>query len=276
MKQKTKGFGSELLLFVWAMIVLLPLLWIVFVSLKTNNEFFMDPWGLPKEFQFSNYAEAWTKLKVGPAFLNTLYFVGGGLILGVLVTTLCSYVLTRLEWKGKKVVWGLLMASLFLPGINILVPQYRLMLTFHLNNSIIGLILMINMAMSAFDIMLLSGFMQSIPKELEESAIIDGASLFVIFKRIILPLSTPGIVTVSIFRFLGLYNDFLNPFIYLTDTSKHTIAVNMYYANQLMKYSSDWVTLFAAIVLSMLPVLIVYVIFQKRIVEGATIGAVKG
>lgn len=274
--KKRSSLLSEIILVLWASLIVFPLIWVFYVSLKTNYEFFLNPWSLPEVPQFQNYWNAIVTLNLGPAFLNTIYFVFGGLVLGVTVNTLAAYILTRLEWKGKKFILGLIMLSLFLPGINILVPQYVLAVFFKLNNSLTGLIFLINMALSAFDIMLMSSFMRSIPRELEESARMDGASLWVIFWQIIFPLSMPGIVTISIFRFLNLYNDFINPFIYLTDSSKHTIAVSVYYANTVLRYTSDYVTLFAAIVVSLIPTLVVYAIFQKRVIEGATIGAVKG
>lgn len=275
-RPKATSLLFELFLLAWAALVILPLLWVFYVSLKTNYEFFKDPWGLPKVLQWGNYVNAFKQLNLLPVFLNTLYFVGGGLVLGTIVSTLSAYVLTRLKWKGQKLVYGLLMLSLFLPGINILVPQYVLVNFFKLNNSITGLILLINMSLSAFDVLILGSFMKSIPHEIEESAIMDGASLLVIVTKVIFPLSTPGIVTISIFRFLNLYNDFINPFIYLTNPAKHTIAVKMYYASTVMRYSSDWVTLFAAVIISLIPSLLVYFLFQKRVVEGATIGAIKG
>ena len=200
--KKRNSIFAEILLAFWASLIILPLIWIVYVSLKTNYEFYLNPWALPESLQFENYINAIITLNLGPVFLNTLYFVFGGLIVGVAVNTLAAYILTRLEWKGKKFILGLIMLSLFLPGINILVPQYVLAVFFKLNNSLTGLILLINVALSAFDILLMSSFMRSIPKELEERARIDGATMWVIFWKIIFPLSMPGIITISIFRFL--------------------------------------------------------------------------
>src|SRR5690606_9198349 len=159
---------------------------------------------------------------------------------------------------------------------NALVPQYVLMRDLNLVNSLTGLIILDSLGESVFFLMLLGGFMQSLPKELEESAFMDGASLFQVFWRVIIPLSTPGIVTVAIFKFLGLYNSFLGPFIYLNDPEKHTIGVKMYHANQIMQYKADWVTLFAGVTIAMIPTIILYIIFQRQISEGATLGAVKG
>ncbi|WJH35522.1 carbohydrate ABC transporter permease [Paenibacillus sp. CC-CFT747] len=191
-------------------------------------------------------------------------------------TTLNAYALTRMEFKGRQLVWGLIMLSLFLPGINALVPQYVIMRELHLTNSLTGLILLSSLGESVFYLMLLGGFMKSLPKDLEESAHIDGASIFQVFWRVIVPLSTPGIVTVAIFKFLGYYNNFMGPFIYLSDTNKYTIAVQMYQANKMMEFTADWVTLFAGVTIAMVPSVIVFILFQRLIMQGATLGAVKG
>lgn len=274
-KFKFSNIIYSIILLLWALTILFPLIWIFYVSLKTNKEFFQSAWSLPKVPQWSNYERAFKSLGIGKAMINTVYYVGLGLVIGMFFTTLNAFALTRVKWKGRKFVWWAVMLSLFLPGINTLVPQYIIVCKLHLNN-LNGLILISSVTMWAFDLMVLGGFMQSIPTELEESAYIDGATIFQMFMKIVLPLSMPGVITISIFRFLALYNDFLKPFIFITDQSKYTIGVNMYEANQLMQYQSDYVGLFAGVVIAMIPSLIIYVLFQKRIVEGATLGAVKG
>lgn len=259
-----------------ALAVLFPLIWIVYQSLKTNREFFQDVWSLPETIRWINYKSAWEKYRLGSALLNTLYYVGVSLVIGTFLTTVNAYALTRLEFKGRSLIWGTIMLSLFLPGINALIPQYVLMRELHLTNSLTGLIILDSFGENVFFLLLLGGFMQSLPKEVEESAFLDGASLFQLFLRIIVPLAMPGIVTVAIFKFLSLYNNFLGPFIYLSDQSKYTIGVNMYQANQLMQYTSDWVTLFAGVTIAMIPSVFIFIFFQRWIMEGATLGAVKG
>lgn len=260
----------------WAICILLPLLFILMQAFKTNQEFFMGVWTLPKKLQWINFLDAWNDLGIGRSMLNTLYYVGASLFLGLFLISINAYALTRVQWKFRKIVWATIMLSLFLPGINALVPQYVLMRDLHLTNSIPGLILLSSLGENAFHLMLLGGFMQSIPKELEESADMDGASIFKIYRSIIMPLAVPGLVTVGIFRFLGLYNNFISPYLYLSDESKWTIGVTMYKANALMQYRADWVTLCAGVLISMIPTLLVYMFFQNRIVEGATIGSMKG
>jgi len=267
-------WGLALLL--WALTIVFPLAWIFYESLKTNQEFFQDVWKLPSQLIWANYTAAWTEYRIGQAMLNTVYYVGISLIIGTFLTAINAYVLTRMQFKGRTAMWGLIMLSLFLPGINALVPQYVLMRDMGLTNSLTGLIILDSFSESAFYLMMLGGFMQSLPKELEESASIDGASIFQAFFKIILPLSTAGIVTVSIFKFLNLYNNFLGPFIYLSNPGKYTIGVAMYQANQIMHYRADWVTLFAGLMITMVPLIVIYMLFQNRVREGATLGAVKG
>ncbi|CAN7561841.1 carbohydrate ABC transporter permease [Paenibacillus sp. LjRoot56] len=266
----------RLVLYVWALSILFPLVWVFYESLKSNPEFFKDIWSLPKQAQWSNYVIAWTEYGFGQSLLNTLYYVGGSLVVSLFFTTLNAYALTRMEFKGRQLIWGLIMLSLFLPGINALVPQYVIMRELHLTNSLTGLILLSSLGESVFYLMLLGGFMKSLPKDMEESAHIDGASIFQVLWRVIVPLSTPGIVTVAIFKFLGYYNNFMGPFIYLSDPEKYTIAVQMYQANKMMEFTADWVTLFAGVMIAMVPSIIVFMLFQRMIMQGATLGAVKG
>jgi len=265
-----------IVLLAWSITILFPLVWVLYESLKTNREFFQDVWALPEKLKWANYSLAWAKYGIGASMLNTLYYVGASLLIGLFLTTINAYALTRMQFKGRKLLWAVIMLSLFLPGINALIPQYVLMRDLHLTNSLTGLVILDSLGESVFYLLLLGGFMQSLPKEMEESAFMDGASLFQVFWKIIVPLSMPGVMTVAIFKFLGLYNNFLGPFIYLGDPKKYTIGVSMYAANQMMQYTADWVTLFAGVVIAMVPSVIMFVFFQRWIVEGATLGAVKG
>ncbi|MCD9022441.1 carbohydrate ABC transporter permease [Cohnella silvisoli] len=275
-KRLLSDYIWRFVLLIWGSSILLPLIWIFYEALKTNVEFFADIWALPSKANWKNFSNAWTMFGIGQSVLNTLYYVGASLIIGTFLVALKTYALVRLEFRGRKLIWGLIMLSLFLPGITALVPQYVLMRSIHLTNSLTGLVILDSFGENVFFLLLLAGFMKSIPKEVEESAFIDGASLFKVFFRIILPLSMPGIVTVAIFRFLGLYNNFIGPFIYLSDQKKYTIGLNIYNANTMMQYKSNWVTLFAGVMIVLIPSIVVYVLFQKRILEGATLGAVKG
>jgi N-acetylglucosamine transport system permease protein len=266
----------RVILFLWAIAILGPLVWIGYSSLKTNVEFFQSTWSLPSELQFGNYAKAWDQLGIGRSLLNTAYFVGVTVILGTAITVINAYALTRISFPGRKFILMTVFLSLFLPGINAILPQYILMRSLHLTNSLNGLIILLGVGQNVFTLFLLAGFMQSIPRSLEESVLIDGGNVFHTFRHIGVPLALPGIITILILNFLGLYNAFLQPLIYLSDPKKYTIGVSMYQANQLMQYRSDWVTLLAGVVLAMVPPVAFYIIFQKQVARGATLGALKG
>lgn len=266
----------RLLLLAWAIGILGPIIWIGYSSLKTNIEFFQSTWSLPESPQFENYAKAWQELGIGRSLVNTAYFVGVTVTLGTAITVINAYALTRVSFPGRKFILMTIFLSLFLPGINAILPQYILMRALHLTNSLNGLIILLGVGQNVFTLFLLAGFMQSIPRSLEESVLIDGGNVFHTFRHIGVPLAAPGIITILILNFLGLYNAFLQPLIYLSDPRKYTIGVNMYQANQLMQYRSDWVTLLAGVIIAMLPPVTFYIVFQKQVARGATLGALKG
>lgn len=278
-RQKRESAGGivwRIALFIWALTVVVPLVWIVLVSLKTNREFYQSAWAPPEKLMFSNYTYAWTSLGLDKAFLNTVIYVGCSMVLILTLTLMVSYSLTRVRFKGRKVISGIIMLSLFLPGINALVPTYILMKNLHLLNSIGGLTMLSSVGINAFYVMVLSSFLSSIPYEMEESAYLDGAGYFRTMVQIIAPMATPGLVTVGVFAFLNLYNNFLWPFIMLADPQKYTVAVKMYEVNKLMQYDSNWVTLCACVVLGMLPSVLFYTLLQKQVQSGVTVGALKG
>lgn len=278
--RQKKGCAGEIVwriaLFLWALTVVVPLVWIVLVSLKTNREFFQSAWALPEKLMFSNYTYAWKSLGLDKAFLNTIIYVGCSMVLILTLTLMVAYSLTRVRFKGRKLISGIIMLSLFLPGVNALVPTYILMKKLGLLNSIGGLTVLSGAGINAFYVMVLGSFLSSIPYEMEESAYLDGAGYFRTMVQIIAPMATPGLVTVGVFAFLNLYNNFLWPFIMLADPKKYTIAVKMYEVNKLMQYDSNWVTLCACVVLGMLPSVLFYTLMQKQVQSGVTVGALKG
>lgn len=266
----------RILLFVWALGILFPILWIIMTSFKSNLEFFQGAWKLPTSINFDNYVKAWTQMGINVAFLNTAYYVGLGVLISVIVTIIAAYALARFNFRGRKIAYWAIMISLFLPGINALVPTYVLLKNLNMDNSLTGLLIFGGLNLNAFLVLILTGFMSTIPKEIEESAYIDGASYFTTLTKILIPISKPGIVTVAVYAFLALYNSFIWPYIMLTDSSKFTLAVKMYEINQKMQYQSNWVGLCASIVIGLLPSILFYISLQKQVQEGLTLGALKG
>lgn len=276
MKARIGNFVARLIMLLFSLTILLPLGWIIVKSLQTNQEFFAGAWGVPKTLQWNNYVEAWENLRIGSSLLNTLIYVSFSLVFSLGFTTAAAYVLTRIKFRGRNFIRSIIMFSLFLPGVNALVPTYVILRSMGLLDKISGLILFNGLCGDAFSLMVLCSFMSSIPHDYEESAFLDGASLFQVFRKIIVPMSTPGIMTLATFKVLWYYNDFMLPYIVLQDKEKYTIGVNMYAVNELMQTRADWVTLCAGVVIAMAPPVIVYMAFQKNVISGVTVGGLKG
>lgn len=271
-----RSFGWRLLLIVWSLLILLPLCWIIMVSLKTNREFYQSCWALPKVAQFSNYSNVWRENGIGRAFVYTIIYVGSCLAICMTVTYFCTYTLRRVKFKGRNFLYRLVMFSLFLPGINSMIPTYVTLRRFGMVN-FTGLILFSSCGIGAFNLMVLGGFLDTIPHEMEESAYMDGAGYFRTMVQIIAPMAKPGLITILVFAFLGFYNSYLWPNLLLAGQSeKYTIAVKMFEINKHLMYKSNWTGLCAVIVMGLVPSVTFYMLLQKYVVNGATIGALKG
>lgn len=276
MAEKIGSAVNRIIMLLFSLTVLFPLGWIIVKSLQTNREFFASAWGLPKVVQWGNYVKAWDSLHIGDSLMNTVVLVLFSLVFSLILTSAAAYVLTRMRFRGRQFLRGVIMFSLFLPGINALVPTYVVMRNLGMLNSIPALVVFNSLCGDAFALMVLGGFMQTIPRDFEESAFLDGASVFQTFRKIIIPMSMPGVVTLATFKALWFYNDFMLPYTVLQDQSKYTIGVNMYAANLLMRYKADWVALCAGVILAMIPPVVLFILFQRKVMEGATLGGLKG
>ena len=279
MQKKNKllnSIGWRVLLIFWSLIIILPIAWIVIVSLKTNQEFYQSCWSLPKVPQFSNYSKVSAENAIGRAFVNTVIYVGSSLALCMTFTYCCTYTLTRVKFRGRQFLYRLVMLSLFLPGINSMVPIYVTLRKLNMVN-FAGLIFFSSCGIGAFNLMVLGGFLETIPHEMEESAYMDGAGYFRTMVQIIMPMAKPGLITILVFAFLGFYNSYLWPNLLLAGQSdKYTIAVKMFEINKHLMYKSNWTGLCAVIVMGLVPSVTFYSFLQKYVVSGVTIGALKG
>lgn len=263
-------------LLLWAIFILLPIFWIVYESLKSNQEFFMNVWALPSKLHFNNYVKAWNGIGVMRYMYNTAVILIVTLTVSTIIIAMGSYILGRFEFTLNKPIFWFITLSMMLPGLNAITTQFILMKQLKLTNSLLGLSIFMIASTLPFSIFILTGFMKTIPKEMEESAYIDGSSYSGTFFKIILPMCKPGLVTINIFNFLGVYNMYLAPLLFINDEKKYPIAVGITNMYIIMKYKADWVTLFAGSAISMVPVIIFYSIFQKQLISGTTLGAVKG
>jgi N-acetylglucosamine transport system permease protein len=259
---------SHVLLAVWTIIVIVPFLWVVLSSFKTTKEILASPFSLPAHWSFDNYAHAWTDAGIRQFFLNTVIVVGVALVLVMLLGAMCAYVLARFTFPGSRAIYYLMLAGLTFPIFLAIVPLFFILKNIGLINTLPGLIMVYVAFALPFTVFFLYAFFRTLPDDVYEAALIDGAGEWKTFFRIMLPMARPGIAAVAIFNFLGLWNQFLLPVALNTDQSRYVLTQGMASFASQAGYAVDFGALFAAVVITVVPVLIVYVIFQRRL-EGS-------
>lgn len=271
-----------LFLILWAVIVIYPMAWTVISSLRTDQQLMFTPWGLPAELHFENYLRAWKDAQIGQFFVNTLIVVIPSLFFTLLLSAMVAYVLARYEFRGQQFIRYLFMGGMMFPIILAMVPLYFIMEFLQIRNTFPGLILVYIAFSFPFTVFFLQGFFKTLPRELMEAAIIDGASHSQTFFKVMLPLAQPGLVTAAIFNFLGQWNQFILPSALMDNSglvegqTRYVLSQGLYYLQIKQQYQNDWSGMFAAVAIVMIPTLVVYIIFQNRIEQGLTVGALKG
>jgi len=236
--------------------------------------FLIPPIWIPKPFVFSNYSEALTSLPFLRFFMNTMIIVVSVVGGSVLSSSICAYSFARMKWPGRNIVFMFILSSMMMPGAVTLIPTFIGWSSLGLTNSLVPLAIPIWFGGGAFNVFLMRQFFMTIPKELDEAAFVDGASHFTIFTRIILPLSKSTLIVVGMFSFLGAWNDFMGPLIYLNDESKYTLALGL----QLFQgmYNAQWHLMMAATAAVLAPAILVFFLGQKYIIEGIAMTGIKG
>ncbi|BFH61332.1 MULTISPECIES: carbohydrate ABC transporter permease [Paenibacillus] len=263
-----------LVLIAGAAIVLVPLLWTVSTSLKSPAEVFQDSF-IPKVWHWDNYKNAVTAVPFFLFLKNTLIILVPVMIGTVFSSALCAYGFARFNFKGKRSLFLVLLATMMLPGQVTMIPMFIIFKEAGWVDTFLPLIIPSFFGGGAFNIFLIRQFMRGIPKDLDEAAFMDGASRWSIFTRIMLPLSKPPLIAVAIFTFMGVWNDFQGPLIYLNTNTKYTLALGLSMFKGL--YNVEWNMLMAATVLIMLPAIIVFFFLQKYFIEGISLSsAMKG
>ncbi len=263
-------------LFVWAVIVILPLVWLLYSSFKTDQEIFFEPWALPQTLQWGNFERAWVAVHIGQYFLNSMKVVIPSLALTLALASMTSYVLARFQFFGNRALFYLFMAGMLFPIFLALVPLFFLAKDLQLLNTFTGLTLVYTAYSLPFTIFFLTGFFKTLPSELHEAALIDGANEYQVFFRVMLPLAQPGLVTMAIFNFLGMWNQFILPLVLMTERENYVLPQGLSFILHQQYYKTDWSALFAALSIIMIPTLLVYAVFQNQIQKGVTVGALKG
>lgn len=276
MKNKS---GKEVLVqtifIIWALINLFPVYWMFTFSLKSNEEIFgSNVAGLPKEWLWSNYSRALEVGNIGRYFLNSVLVAVVTIVIVMLVSMMATFALTRMIWKGRKTMNSFFMLGLTIPIHASIVPIYTTLSRLHLLNTYMALIVPYAAFSLAMGILICTGFMQDLPKELDEAACIDGCGTWGIFFRIIVPLMKPAVATVSIYTFLQCWNELMFANIFVSDKTHKTLPVGIQALSG--QYMTDWGPIGAALVMATFPTLLFYVFFSKKIQESFIAGAVKG
>lgn len=257
-----------------AIIYIAPLLWVLLVSGKTNSEVFTSPFSLPKLFQWDNYKVALTAGSLGKATINSLIVCGITLAVSMVIGAMIAFAIGRMKWKLSNAVMSFFMMGMMVPIHCILIPLFTTFSKYQLNNSLLGIILpYITFALPAV-IFILTGFFRTMPNEVFEAACIDGCSIYQCFYKIALPLAKTGFAVVGMMTFVSTWNELLLAMVFISDPAKKTLPVSL--TAFVGPYSTNYVQMFAAIVIAVIPTIIVYSIFSNQIVEGLTAGAVKG
>ncbi|GAA5127544.1 carbohydrate ABC transporter permease [Pseudonocardia adelaidensis] len=266
---------SHGLLVVWVLLGVVPLLWAVLTSFKSDREIFTSPWSPPTEWHLDNFVRAWTTANIGRYFLNSAIVVCAAVVLVMLLGAMVAYVLARYDFPGRNAIYYTLVAGMTFPIFLALVPLFFVVQNLGMLGTYHGLILVYTAYALPFTVFFLTSFFRTLPGALVEAAMLDGCSHAGAFFRIMLPLARPGMISVGILNFFGLWNQFLLPLVLMPDQDRYVLSQGLAVLAANQGYRSDWSALFAGLVIALLPVLAVYIAFQRRIQDGLAVGALK-
>ena len=265
--------GVYLVLIIISLFMIIPFLWMLSASIKTDREVFQIPFvWIPAKPQWSNYIRIWTKMPFLKYIGNTAFLTIVVTLLQLFTSSFAAYSFAKLDFKHKNVLFLAYIATIAMPWQVYMVPQFIMMRRMGLNDKLLAIICL--QAFSAFGVFMMKQFYEGIPDDLCEAARIDGMSEYRIYASIMLPLSKPALSTLTIFTFVATWNDYLGPLIYLKTQENKTIQLGL--KMFISQYSSDYGLIMAGSVLSLIPVLIVFLILQKYFVEGVASTGLKG
>ncbi len=292
-KEKGMGLKSLYRLFVYVVLlalaisIIVPVAWVFMASIKENSEFYGNPWSVPKGVYFQNFIDAFEKANMGQYMLNSALVTALALIMLLVVALPASYVLARYRFRFSKFFNMMFMAGLFINVNYIVVPIFLMFVDadtvlrkiglkdgFFLDNLFV-LALVYAATALPFTIYLLSGFFITIPRDYEEAAYVDGAGYFRTMIQIMMPMALPSIVTVILFNFLSFWNEYIIAMTLLTGPSK-TLPVGLMQLTQAQRAAANYGQLYAGLVIVMLPTLILYIMVQKKLTQGMSLGGLKG
>lgn len=271
-KRKLQQIIVYTVLSLFLVAVLYPLFWIGINSLKTNNEFYKNTFSLPGSLKWNNYVAAW-KEGVGAYYLNSILVTGISVIAILLVSTMTAYLITRFEFKCKKIIIAFLIGGMFVSPQTAIIPLYNLLHGMRLYNTYFSMIIPIVAFRLSFSFFMLYPVCKEFPKELEEAAELDGCGKLRFYWSVLIPVCKPAVIAVALLNLVYAWNEFTFSINFVSDECFYTIPIGIMSFSQALY--TNWVVLLAGIVLSIIPVLIVFIAFQKYFVTGLTAGSVK-
>ena len=264
-----------------AISIIVPVAWVFMASIKENKEFYSNPWALPAGFYFQNFINAFEEASMGSYFFNSVISTALALIILLVVSLPASYVLARYKFKGKRILNTLFMAGLFINVNYIVVPIFLMLMgwddtlniSFFLDNIVVLAVVYASTAIP-FTVYLLSSYFQTLPKAYEEAALIDGCGYFKTMIKVMIPMAKPSIVTVILFNFLAFWNEYIIA-LTLMSGSNRTLPVGLLALMQASRGKAEYGMMYAGLVIVMLPTLILYIMVQKKLTQGMTLGGLK-
>lgn len=273
MKRKVINVIRYFIFLLLMLVILFPLGFILMASFKSNAEIFNSPWSFPEEISLKGYRAIIETYNIGRNLINSLLYSAGSCAVSIAVSSMASYAITRMRWRFSKAALNYLLLGIMVPMHSLLVPLYVSVSKLKLPSPAALLLIYIAGAIPTA-VFIMTGFLESVPYELEEAAVIDGASIKKCFFSVILPLLKPSIATVGILTFMNVWNDLLMGLIFLRNQSHYTIQ--LFIAQFKGSHATNYPVLLASIIASAIPMIIIYLIMSDRLIDGITQGAVKG
>ena len=261
-------------LILWGLFCIYPLLWVLITSLKYTPELYRDPFGLPEHWKWSNYQEAWVYAKMGVYFLNSILVTGLSTILVLFLSATAAFALARFEFRLKNLVWVYVLFGFLIPHSILLVPLAIFTRTLGLYNRLEGLAIVYAAVGIPWNTFFLRAFMETIPRELEEAAIMDGAGMWTVFRHVILPLSQPALATMATFHILSSWSEYILALVLTGTTTSRTLPVGI----SLLEghFTSNEPGVAAGMAITIIPVVLAFLFLQRYVIKGLTAGALRG
>jgi N-acetylglucosamine transport system permease protein len=271
---------SQSFLVLWAIMIIFPIGWVVLGGFKDNTEIATSAWSWPAEFRWDNFVRAWTKAGIGEYLLNTVIVLVPSVLLTMLFGAMAAYVLARYEFPGNRALYYMFLAGTMFPVYLALVPLFFVVKNLGMLNTFQGLVLVYIAYSLPFTVFFMHAFFRTLPTAIAEAGFIDGCDHMGLFFRVMLPMAKPGLISVGIFNVLGQWNQFLLPITLMQpqgpgDPQRYVLAQGLADLAVSQGYAADWPALFAGMTIAMVPVLVVYLSFQRQVQAGLTAGTLK-